>query len=325
MNGAVTRVPRLSVVVPNFNHGRYIAEAISGIAAQTVPPFEVVVVDDGSTDDSIARLQGMARERPWLQVHRHPENRGVNTTCNTGLGLVTGDFVLFSAADDRLCDSMVERASAAAAAHPETGILFSDHATMSLDGATTDVMPLALPKQRRYFSGNEFVALMQRNLVGFQVSSVWFNVSLLRRLGGFDPDVRWHGDLLAAYVAGFERGAVYVPEAVSYVRLSPTSYSAVGFRSRAQPDVLRAWLETTRRPGWERARAALISAAIFPEYSWRALRALRSDPAYLTPRLLRRIVRYSLWTKVAPLLGSGLRARIRNIRDQRQRARWQAH
>ena len=160
MSDVVARVPRLSVVMPNFNHGRFLAEAITAIAAQTVPPFEVVVVDDGSTDDSIARLQDMARERPWLRVHRHPENRGVNTACNTGLGLVTGDFVLFSAADDRLCESMVERVSAAAAAHPETGILFSDHATMSLDGATTAIVPLALPKQRRYFSGDEMVCLL---------------------------------------------------------------------------------------------------------------------------------------------------------------------
>src|SRR5262249_31131361 len=157
----------------------------------------------------------------------------------------------------------------------------------------------ALPKQRRYFAGDEFVRLMQDNLIYFHVSNVWFNVALLRKLGGFPLEVRWHGDLLAAYAAAFERGAVYVPDAVSYVRLSSTSYSAAGARSSAQPDVLRAWLATTRRPGWERARAALVSAAIFPEYSLRALRALQSDPSYVTPRLLRRITRYALWTKVA--------------------------
>jgi glycosyltransferase involved in cell wall biosynthesis len=50
-------------------------------------PFEVVVVDDGSTDDSVPRLQSLAAGMPWLRVHCRLENRGVNAACNTGLDL----------------------------------------------------------------------------------------------------------------------------------------------------------------------------------------------------------------------------------------------
>src|SRR5262245_59288324 len=110
--------PRMSVVIPNYNHGHFIEEALAAIARQTLPPSEVVVVDDGSTDDSVARLQSFAARMPCLKLHRHGENRGVNAACNTGLGLVNSDFVLFSAADDRLDPQTVERASAAAAAFP---------------------------------------------------------------------------------------------------------------------------------------------------------------------------------------------------------------
>jgi glycosyltransferase involved in cell wall biosynthesis len=324
MNKVSSGGPRMSIVVPNYNHARFVENAIAAIDRQTMAPHEVVVVDDGSTDDSVPRLQALARDRPWLRLHRHPENRGVNAACNTGFGIVTGDFVLISAADDCLSPEMVERASAAVAAFPHAGMVFSDHAVMSMDGTATEIMPLALPQARRFFSGEDFVRLMQTNFFYFHVSSVWFKLALLRRLGGFPPEVRWHGDLLAAYAAAFEGGAVYVPGAVSYVRVYPTSYGAAGVRSSAQPDVLRAWLAATRRPGWERMRAALVAAAIFPEYSLRALRALQSDPSYLTPRLARRIARYVLWTKVAPFLGTGLRARLRGIRDSYQRGRWRA-
>jgi glycosyltransferase involved in cell wall biosynthesis len=117
---------------------------------------------------------------PWLRIHRHGENRGVNAACNSGLGLVGGDFVLFSAADDRLDDETVERAFAAASAFPTSGIVFSDQAEMSADGAAKRLMPLDLPPQRRHFSADEFVRLMQRNFFYFHVSSVWFNVKLLR-------------------------------------------------------------------------------------------------------------------------------------------------
>ena len=109
MSGIRGDGPRLSIVMPNYNHGHIVGAALAAICQQTMPPFEVVVVDDGSTDDSVVRLRSLAADKPWLTVHRHPENRGVNAACNTGLGLVRGDFVLFSAADDCLSPEVVER------------------------------------------------------------------------------------------------------------------------------------------------------------------------------------------------------------------------
>ena len=313
--------PRLSIVIPNYNHGHIVEAALAAISQQTMRPFEVVVVDDGSTDDSVVRLQSLAVDKPWLTIHRHPENRGVNAACNTGLALVRGDFVLFSAADDCLSPEVVERASAAAAAFPRTGIIFSDWAEMSADGSGRRIIPLDLPQDRKFFSPDAFVHLMQQAFFYFCVSNTWFDVGLLRSLGGFPLDVKWHGDLLAAYAAAFERGAVYVPGAVSYFRILPSSYSAAGRRSGAQLDVLRAWHATTRRPGWERRRTAFVAAAVLPDYSLRGVRALASDPGYLTPRLIRRLVWLAIWTKLARFVGNGLRQRLRGMRAAYRRAR----
>jgi glycosyltransferase involved in cell wall biosynthesis len=310
----------MSVVIPNYNHGHLIEEALAAIRGQTMLPAEVVVVDDGSTDDSVARLQSLAAGMPWLRVLRHPENRGVNAACNSGLAAISGDFILFSAADDQLGAETVERAFAAAAAFPTTGIVFSDHAEMSADGASVRVSPLDLPGERRYFSPADFVRLMQRDFFYFHVSNVWFNVPLLRALGGFNPDLRWHGDLFAAYAAAFEAGATYAPGAVSYFRAAPNSYSA-GARGSAQPDVLRAWLEATRQPGWEARRAAFIAAAVWPEYSLRAVPVLLSDVNYLTPRLARRLAWLAAWTAIAPLVDTGLRRRLRELRSRYRRSR----
>jgi hypothetical protein len=313
--------PRMSVVIPNYNHGHLIEDALAAISRQTMLPSEVVVVDDGSTDDSLARLQPLASRMPWLRIHRHGDNRGVNAACNSGLTLVSGDFVLFSAADDRLDPQTVERAFAAASAFPTSGIVFSDQAEMSADGASKKLMPLDLPPERRHFSADEFVRLMQRNFFYFHVSSVWFNVKLLRALGGFPPELRWHGDLFAAYAAAFQQGATYAPGAVSYFRKGQDSYSVTGARSAAQLDVLRAWLAVTRQGGWERRRAAFVAAAIWPEYSLRAIPVLLSDPGYVTPRLVRRALWLALWGKVAPLVDARLRDRMRGIRSRYRRSR----
>jgi glycosyltransferase involved in cell wall biosynthesis len=317
---APRRTPALSIVVPNYNHGNLIGEALGAIAGQTVAPFEIIVVDDGSTDDSVARIGVLAANMP-LQLHHHPGNRGVVAAMNTGLSLVKGDFVLFSAADDRLAKKTVELAAATAAEFPATGIIFSDHAEMSADGSDTRVIPLDLPVLGRHFSGPDFIALMQRSFFGFHVSSVWFNVGLLRALGGFRPELRWHCDLFVTYAAAFERGATYVPGAVSYFRQLPTSYGTSGSRSNAQVDVLRAWLAATKEPGWEATRAAFVAAAILPEYSVRAMRALRSDAGYLTARLIRRLVWFSFWVKVAPFVGTRVRTWMRSIRSRYRKSK----
>jgi hypothetical protein len=164
---------------------------------------------------------------------------------------------------------------------------------------------------------------MQSGFFYFHVSNVWFNVALLRDLGGFPLDVKWHGDLLAAYAVAFERGAVYTPDALSYVRISPMSYGAAGSRSSAQLEVLRAWLGVTRQPGWERRRAALVAAAVWPDYRPQAVRALVEDPRYITLRLARRLVWLSIWTKLAPIFGTGFRRWLRAARTQYRR--WLLH
>ena len=219
--------------------------------------------------------------------------------------------------------TMIEHAFAGAFAFPQTGLVFSDQAEMSADGSDTRIVPLDLPTTRRYFSPDEFVRLMQSHFFYFHVSNVWFNVPLLRMLGGFPQDVKWHGDLLAAYAAAFEHGAVYAPDALSYVRISPMSYGAAGSRSRAQRGVLRAWLAVTKRPGWELRRAKLVAAAIWPDYRLRTIRVLLEDPSYITFRLARRLVWLSIWTTLAPLVGTGVRRWLRAGRTQYRR--WLLH
>ena len=76
--------PRLSIVIPHYNHVDLLPEALDAIARQTMSPFEVVVVDDGSTDESVARLESLVASIPGSRICRHPENRGVNAACNTG-------------------------------------------------------------------------------------------------------------------------------------------------------------------------------------------------------------------------------------------------
>src|SRR3974390_2854794 len=92
--------PTVSFLIPNYNHARFIGTALSALAAQTRPPDEVLVIDDGSTDDSIAVLESFQPDLPQLPLLRNPQNLGVCATLNRGLREATGSHIVSSAADD---------------------------------------------------------------------------------------------------------------------------------------------------------------------------------------------------------------------------------
>src|SRR5437762_2359536 len=93
-------LPTLSVVVPNYNHAHYLPKCLAAILGQSLPPTEVIMIDDGSTDNSLEVLGQLAREHPNLHVHRNERNRGVVWTANRGIDLAQGDYLFFTAADD---------------------------------------------------------------------------------------------------------------------------------------------------------------------------------------------------------------------------------
>ena len=101
---------RISVVLPVYNRASYVGEAIESVLGQTRPPDELIVVDDGSTDDSVAVVERWAR--PSLRVVRQ-ENRGIGGARNSGLREVTGDLVAFIDSDDLWERDKLERQAAA--------------------------------------------------------------------------------------------------------------------------------------------------------------------------------------------------------------------
>src|SRR5215203_2680502 len=92
--------PRLSVIVPNYNHGALIGRALAALAKQRRPPDEIIVVDDGSSDDSVAIIEQLSRGLPNLRVFRYTNNQGVIYALNHGISEARNEFIYLGAADD---------------------------------------------------------------------------------------------------------------------------------------------------------------------------------------------------------------------------------
>ena len=94
----------LTVIVPNYNKAGYLTKCIESIEGQTFKPAAVIIVDDGSTDDSGAVIDRLTKRYPDVRAHYKPKNSGVSNTRNLGLSLADTEYVTFIDADDHYCN-----------------------------------------------------------------------------------------------------------------------------------------------------------------------------------------------------------------------------
>lgn len=105
--------PLVSIIVPVYNVERYLDECLDSIRAQTYARLEIIVVEDCSTDDSVAKLEPhLADSR--IRVIQHERNSGLSAARNTGMEAACGEFVLFVDSDDAIAPTLVEACLASA-------------------------------------------------------------------------------------------------------------------------------------------------------------------------------------------------------------------
>ena len=116
--------PRVSVIIPAFNAGSLLRDALDSVAAQTYRDLEVVVVDDGSTDAASVAIVDEAARRPATTIVR-TANRGPAAARNTAIGRSRGAYILPLDADDTLAPTFLTRTTAVLDGEPDVGICFT--------------------------------------------------------------------------------------------------------------------------------------------------------------------------------------------------------
>ncbi len=168
----------VSVVIPTFNSASWVTQAIDSVLTQTSPPDEIIVVDDGSTDDTRSRLAPYRDRVRYV----HQENRGVAAARNRGIAASTGDMIAFLDADDIWHPRKLELQLQAMTDHPGLGLL----GTASYD------WPGPAPAQPESFPTRP-VPLSWRRLAvrnALTTSSVVVRRAAFERVGVFDPELR---------------------------------------------------------------------------------------------------------------------------------------
>lgn len=174
----------VSVVIPNYNYGRYISEAIESVLAQTYPHFEIIVVNNGSTDDSLEILQEY-RDRITLI---NQENRGQSEARNSGLRVAAGELIAFLDADDVWSPKKLE--SQISLISEKSQLIYCG--IRMFESQSGAIIENFWPKYRG--SCKELFVLNPGSaiVIGGE-STVLITRDLLNKVGGFDPNFSTSG------------------------------------------------------------------------------------------------------------------------------------
>ena len=167
----------VAVIIPTFNHARFLADSINSVLAQTRRADEIIVVDDGSTDDPemvVAKFQEVRLIRQ--------DNNGLSAARNTGLRNCIASHVVFLDADDRLLPNALEAGLACMAAQPDCAFVYGRHRHISEDGKSIR------PDPSKPVEGDARLAFLRGEPIA--IHTVLFRRDCLMAVNGFDGSLR---------------------------------------------------------------------------------------------------------------------------------------
>lgn len=304
-------LPTLSVIMPSYNHARYLEGALRAHLDQSVPPLEILVIDDASTDDSCARVERLAEQHPAIRVIRLSRNTGVNAASNLGLYEAQGDYVCFSAADDLVLPGFAERSLRLLAGNPDAALSFSETAVLVGDTGALRYAPLFLSETPCRLSPADMQHFLERTCYHLQGHAILYRRQRVLEFGGLDPELRWIADWFMSYVLAFRYGACYIPEVSALVRVSPDSYSATGGRQAdVQRQLVYRLVELLQTDRFRDVAGAFRESAVMFDLRARVILWLLASArhrGHLTPRLVRRLLVRETWSRVRPYAPAWLR------------------
>lgn len=172
-------LPLVSVVVPVYNQGEFVRSAIESVLAQGYSPLELIVIDDGSTDDTPDVLRGYAGRAEVIRQ----DNRGAAAALNRGIRATGGSLVCWLSADDEFLPGKLEAQVAAFRDSPEVGMAHTGY--VDVDGSGTVLRTARVPAA---VDADPFVNVYWRNSTNG--STVMLRRDVFDELGGFDESLR---------------------------------------------------------------------------------------------------------------------------------------
>jgi glycosyltransferase involved in cell wall biosynthesis len=218
--------PTVSVIMPCFNQGAYLDEAVESVLAQTSQSFEIIVINDGSTDGPTVQLleryssgqwivdrgqHSQTDEEPSLTVI-HTSNRGPSAARNTGIQQAKGHYILPLDADDRIAPTYLEKAIAILDKEPNAGIVYGEAEMFGDRTGAFDLPPYSFPE------------ILLGNMI---VNTSLYRKADWEKVGGYNENMIWGWEDYDFWLSLIELGreVVRITEILYFHRELPHSRS----------------------------------------------------------------------------------------------------
>ncbi|OEU66618.1 MAG: hypothetical protein BBJ57_02485 [Desulfobacterales bacterium PC51MH44] len=233
--------PEISVCIPTYNGEKYLRECLDSVLSQTFSDFEVLIVDDQSTDDTFDIALAYASRAPHIRVVRNERNLGLVRNWNHCIELAQGEWIKFVFQDDFIAPTCLEKMVAANKNGKPFIVcrreyLFDGHVEPEIKEYR-----LNLPKMDSIFDGNTEISArdfcnasldyLGINFLG-EPTSVMLHRSVFDRFGRFNSDLIQICDLEYWMRVANQTGLVYVPETLATFRVHSSTTSALNWRER---------------------------------------------------------------------------------------------
>ena len=216
----------LSVILPNFNHGSVIPRALYALLNQTPSAKEIIVVDDGSTDNSVEVVEEFQRRHRSVRLIRHRINQGIIASVRTALEAASGEYLLFAASDDFVLPGLFSHAAEGLNAYPEAAYFCASVALLDSSGKLLGVRPVTVPRLGGgYLSPADVRRVIRKSDFWVLGTATVYRRQLLANIGYFDASLGSLGDVLANRLLAFRHGFYFDPSVLAAYNKDPKSFS----------------------------------------------------------------------------------------------------
>ena len=248
---------KVSVIIPNYNYAAYVGEAVQSVLAQTYRNFEIIVVNNGSIDNSLEVLNGFGDKIILI----NQSNRGQSGARNAGLTKSTGGLIAFLDADDLWEPTKLEKQIALL--NDDTQLIYSG--LLRFDDESGETLSLEFPRYRGVcaprFLGNPGIGVV----LGGE-SSALFSRELLSKVGTFDSDLNisagWDFFRRCSYFTSFD----FVPQVLVKYRIHANNMSSIPVNYIF--DIRNAFYKMVADPSTSSGFVRLFSGFIVLEWSF---------------------------------------------------------
>jgi glycosyltransferase involved in cell wall biosynthesis len=219
--------PLISVTLPNYNHGRYLVQAIESVLIQTYGNFEILVTDDGSTDDSAKIIRHYAQRDQRIKAAFFKKNQGAQAAHADTWKRVTGDIIYQFSSDDYICNPDFFALGVAALAENPTAAGFFGIADIMIAETGLKINHMGSAEPVGYITPKQFIeGFLTRGFFVPGISSLWYRSEIIA-VGGYDSRLGPQSDFFINHALPARSGVVFNPMVFAHARTSliNTSYS----------------------------------------------------------------------------------------------------